>query len=1424
LNSTLNKLSITILVFIFAISIVCAKTVQSDMKDDLLNEHMPAISYEKISSNLDQKIANAKPEADIPVIIFMKKSDKITSKMSVRSLLSSTVESNGGKVGHKYKVIDAFSAKMPAAKISLLSRMPEVERIYYDQIVSLSPQPLPEPGILMTRSTQAIGANYVWNTGYTGTGIKVAIIDTGINYNHPDLGGGFGPGKKVADGYDFVNNDAFPMDDNGHGTHVAGIVAANGSINGVAPGATLFAVKVLNSAGSGSTSNVIAGIDWSIAHGANVISMSFGGSAQPNDEFADVLNIISDAAVDKGVVVVVAAGNEGPGTGTIAIPGSARKVITVGASSSSGTVTISDDTIASFSNRGPSAFGRLDPEVVAPGVSINSTSYTGGYTIMSGTSMATPMVSGSAALLLQKNPAFTPAQVRAILMNTASNLTTSNIHVFEKGAGIINLTNAFTYNISAVINGDDRWEESVPPGFSTIGRLVLNNNNTQPVNFTFSFEAMTDLERDNNIPVSSFTLPGYEIVNANSSETINITFTPPTGVKPAIYGTTLIASNSTYGTLRIPVVITIPLMGSGSIQGTVDDADANSGDWIYYKLKSYNGTTLKAYLNWTDSSDDLDLFLYAPNGVRVASSGLGSGVSEVVTLSNMAYDEYWIAVHTYTLNGSGSYLLNVSYPEGSKGKLEVSPSISQSVIASNETKNITFSITNDAIAKSGLSLNVKKLMAGGNNFSSGTIANTGSFYTLVWDVSASGMNLNNTRYMNVTLQWVNPANNLDLLLGYYDGTQWKETRFGSTHNNSQLNEAWEKLENIDIQYYLKNYSDFGIFIKNTGTSESYNLTINFTDTSPWSGASVNETSISLSSGQTRQVNVTINGSQLTQDVTDLVFTIQDSTQDYAVIPIRLNSTVTITTGGATGIALSVNNQLQDIGSDVLASAQLTGPSGNLAISGTDIIFVVKDAAGVIQMVSTSVTNSSGIANLIFNRSTAGVYTLTASNTALGLSNSTTVTFAGPAASIVVTSNNTTPLVNTTVTINATVMDSSGVISGSLGTGTISFLANGTEFASAPISSGLATTTYTKATAGAVTITAFYNATLQNTTIVTFTPAVIPTLTVSATPSTVTAGTPTFVTFNVTSSGIAIDNATVTLSGIATGSGITNASGLAVISVNATSAGTVIATASMTGYANGTINITAEEAEILTPALVSSITPNSRNAQLGTPVTLFMSVINYGTATATGVSITQASSLPVTVSYQQWDGTAFTGSANTPVDMPANSTANFVITINATSAFDSSSMTFNVSGTNAAAAPVSAVNMLTISASTTPSADVIMISTSLNVSTAVNTPKVFAVATSNVGGASATGVSLVVEVPTSITGLAYQVNQTNATTGDIIGPATGLTIAVNAQPTFGVWLTPTQAITFDPTNNRITLKLVDVNGKVIGAQSVAVSTT
>jgi PKD repeat protein len=271
-----------------------------------------------------------------------------------------------------------------------------------------------------------------------------------------------------------------------------------------------------------------------------------------------------------------------------------------------------------------------------------------------------------------------------------------------------------------------------------------------------------------------------------------------------------------------------------------------------------------------------------------------------------------------------------------------------------------------------------------------------------------------------------------------------------------------------------------------------------------------------------------------------------------------------------------------------------------------------------------------------------------------------------------------------------------------------------------------------------------------------------------------------------------------------------------VSLNATNAAGSN-TVTKTGY----ITVTGSN----NPTLVSAVTPTSRNAVVGSPVTVFMSVINAGTTTAHGVSIAQASSLPVTVSYQEWNGVTFIGTPNTPVDIPAGGAADFVLAITPTAAFNTSPLTFTVTGTDTGGgAPIWPVNTLTMRATSAAAPDVIMMSTNYNVQTGVNVSIAFAIATMNVGGAAATGVSLQVVVPSSITGLSYTVDQTDPVTGAIIGPATGLTINPGAQPTFAVFLTPMSAIPVDLVNNRITVQLVDGSGNVVGAVSVAVSTT
>lgn len=298
-----------------------------------------------------------------------------------------------------------------------------------------------------------------------GSGVRVGIVDTGVDYTHPDLGGCFGPSCKVAGGYDVVNDDADPMDDHGHGTHCAATAAGHGThvdesgavipVRGVAPGASIYAYKVLTKDGWGTSAMIIGGVercadpnlDGDFSDHLDVCSLSLGGAGDPDD----IKSKAVDAAVAAGVVVVVAAGNAGPGR--ILSPGTARRAITVAASCKPGVFSpfCGGGPIASFSSRGPiRGFPDvLKPDVAAPGVGICAArfgSYSpgkeclGGNRIaISGTSMATPHVAGVAALLKQAHPGIAPQKLKEAIMASATDLGSPPD---AQGAGQIHAFNA----------------------------------------------------------------------------------------------------------------------------------------------------------------------------------------------------------------------------------------------------------------------------------------------------------------------------------------------------------------------------------------------------------------------------------------------------------------------------------------------------------------------------------------------------------------------------------------------------------------------------------------------------------------------------------------------------------------------------------------------------------------------------------------------------------------------------------------------------------------------------------------------------------------------------------------------------------------------------------------------------------------------
>ncbi|WP_405676679.1 S8 family serine peptidase [Streptomyces sp. NBC_00868] len=325
----------------------------------------------------------------------------------------------------------------------------------------------------LKESVPLIGATEAWAAGYTGKGVKVAVLDTGIDVNHPDFAG-------LIDGTASFVPDEAVTDVNGHGTHVAGTIVGSGAASGgdnkgVAPGADLFVGKVLGGAeGYGQDSWVMAGMQWAAESGADVVNMSLGDS-YPTDGSDPMSQTVDALSARYGTLFVIAAGNAGPES--ISAPGAAASALTVAA-------TDKQDRLAGFSSTGPLAHsGGMKPDIAAPGVDITaprSSQMTGGgegsYRTLSGTSMATPHVAGAAAILAQQHPDWTGAQLKEHLMSTAKGLD-GGYSPYEVGTGRLDVAAAVHTTIrgtGSLFFGNHTWPHE-PSDAAVTKNLTFTN-------------------------------------------------------------------------------------------------------------------------------------------------------------------------------------------------------------------------------------------------------------------------------------------------------------------------------------------------------------------------------------------------------------------------------------------------------------------------------------------------------------------------------------------------------------------------------------------------------------------------------------------------------------------------------------------------------------------------------------------------------------------------------------------------------------------------------------------------------------------------------------------------------------------------------------------------------------------------------------
>jgi serine protease AprX len=432
------------------------------------------------------------------------------------------VQRLGAHLNSRLHVVKGMALTIPVSALPALEADSEVVSVNLDH---------PLRGMDET-TDQATNVPSAWNAGYNGAGIGVAVIDSGINDNHPDLWNSNQTRSRVVYHQDFTgtptsNWSGANYDLYGHGTHVAGIVGGNGYLSsgnyvGVAPAVNLVDLRALDAFGAGTDSTVIAAIEQAIAlqnrYNIQVINLSLGrGIAVSYTQ--DPLCQAVESAWQAGIVVVVAAGNYGRvsidgsnGYGTITAPGNDPDVITVGALNSTGSSSQSAEIMTSYSSKGPTTYDHVvKPDIMAPGNNIVSLTAPGAtlealfpaqlvtgnngknsYFTLSGTSMATPVVSGAAALLLQQNGNLTPDQVKALLMQTTyGNFPTSTVvsvpglnqtfteyyDVFSVGSGLLNVQSALWDNNLAPGNLGAALSPSVVYGASS-GNVSLVNGNS----------------------------------------------------------------------------------------------------------------------------------------------------------------------------------------------------------------------------------------------------------------------------------------------------------------------------------------------------------------------------------------------------------------------------------------------------------------------------------------------------------------------------------------------------------------------------------------------------------------------------------------------------------------------------------------------------------------------------------------------------------------------------------------------------------------------------------------------------------------------------------------------------------------------------------------------------------------------------------
>lgn len=502
----------------------------------------------------------------------------------------------------KFKNANLYLANMSKDQIRALERLPYVGNVWLNR----------EKKVLLDVSVPIMNASAAWNAGYNGSGIRICVLDTGVNKSHPSLAG------RIVDEADFTGGNN-PRDVFGHGTHVAGIAAGNdATYRGVAFGAGILNAKVCNDLGKCPDAAILKGIDWCVDKGAHILTLSLGGPVFVSDG-SDYLSLYLDAVADKGKVITVAAGNSGPAgnpecrtdpTGnrsSICAPGLAHKVITVG-STDTGKSGTTRDAVSGFSSRGPTADGRIKPDVLAPGNPITSANNKwetqDDFVQKSGTSMSTPHAAGLAALMLQaKN--LSPEEVKALIMNTASDLAGDFSKTNDSGAGRIDASRLFD-EINNTIRGT---VSGIPKAHN-----IFVPENTSDIRATLYWPENFSLHQNIDLrivdPAGNTISSSASVLNTDERAKVK---NPSSG-----YWKILVVPTNITGSAGYSIASSLP--PSGQLFFANDSAAGAS----YYSMNVTN-TTVEIYVDFYNAA--INASLYNSTGILVSSSSSDTRVN-----------------------------------------------------------------------------------------------------------------------------------------------------------------------------------------------------------------------------------------------------------------------------------------------------------------------------------------------------------------------------------------------------------------------------------------------------------------------------------------------------------------------------------------------------------------------------------------------------------------------------------------------------------------------------------------------------------------------------------------------------------------------------------------------------------------------------